>query len=87
MPATHRLPEPDRRPREGEYTIIFGIITKSARPLVLPFFSRVNLRSARRQLASLGYTVQLARIQRCAADGEPAFTTRADVGRQQPPDT
>jgi len=62
LPPTHRLPNPDNRPRDGEYTIIFGIITKSAGPLTLPFFSRVNLRAAHRQLTNLGYTVQLARI-------------------------
>jgi uncharacterized protein (TIGR04141 family) len=80
LPATHRLPDPDSRPRDGEYTIIFGIITKSAGPLTLPFFSRVNLRSAYQQLASLGYAVQLARIPHRVAAAPPAAVGPGEGG-------
>jgi uncharacterized protein (TIGR04141 family) len=52
---------------KGEYTITYAIITRSKSPLDLPFFSKVTLRAAARDLTSLGYTVNIATI----ADNKP----------------
>ncbi len=56
-----------RDPKKGEYTITYAIITRSKSPLDLPFFSKVTLRAAARDLTSLGYTVNIATI----ADNKP----------------
>jgi uncharacterized protein (TIGR04141 family) len=62
LPRSHRLTDFRTQPRSREYKIVFAIVSRSARPLVLPFFSKVNLRNAYRQLSSLGYSVKLAKI-------------------------
>ena len=61
------LPAPFRsvasEPKPEEYEVVFGIVSKSKKELVLPFFSRVNLNNARARLLDLGYRVSLAKIQ------------------------
>jgi uncharacterized protein (TIGR04141 family) len=61
LPAAFR-PVTDE-PKPEEYEIVFGIVSKSQKDLVLPFFSRVNLNNARARLLDLGYRVSLAKIQ------------------------
>ncbi len=68
LPRTHRLPK--TRPNPAQYRVVYGVISGSANPLRLPFFSRVTLRNAYRRLTGLGYTVVLAKIPRQAV--EPA---------------
>ena len=46
-----------------EYEVVLGIVSQSKKPLRLPFFSKVNLNSARARLEELGYRVTLAKIQ------------------------
>jgi uncharacterized protein (TIGR04141 family) len=53
---------PSSRPTASDYTIVFAIISRSAKPLTLPFFSKVNLRNAHRTLTGLGFGVRLAKI-------------------------
>jgi uncharacterized protein (TIGR04141 family) len=62
LPPGYRWANPLDRPEPTEYTVIFGIISNSARPLRLPFFSKVTLRNAYRRLSALGYKVCLAKI-------------------------
>lgn len=62
LPDTHRLPDPQARPRPDEYEVVYGIISLSARELVLPFFSRVNLKNAWTNLTSMGYRVSVSKI-------------------------
>lgn len=64
LPDSHKeLIEISRRPREGEFTIIYGIISDSTDDaLHLPFFSRVNLNNTANELVGLGYNVQLLKI-------------------------
>ena len=41
---------------------MFGIISRSDKPLTMPFFSRVGIRHAVRRLQGFGYKVSLAKI-------------------------
>lgn len=65
LPRGFKLVDPKRiRPNPSEYEIVFAIISGSANPLNIPFFSKVSFRSARRRLASYGYSVTKKKIQR-----------------------
>jgi uncharacterized protein (TIGR04141 family) len=66
LPASHRLPAPEKRLSTGEYEIVYGIISHSRKKLVLPFFSRVNLKNAYSNLRSMGYRVAIAKIEASA---------------------
>lgn len=62
-----KLPKPFRtfgesRPKFEEFQVVFGIISRSDKPLTLPFFSRVGIRHAVRRLEGFGYKVSLAKI-------------------------
>ena len=65
LPATHQLVDPGTTPRDvAGYTIVFAIISESKDPLTIPFFARVALRHAHRQLVNLNYgSVELAKIE------------------------
>lgn len=58
----HRAGVPEGRPRPDRYEIGFAIVSRSAGDLVLPFFSKVNLRNAARTLMGFGYGVTLTKI-------------------------
>lgn len=58
----HRTEVPESRPRTDRYEVGFAIISKAPGDLVLPFFSKVNLRNAVRTLEGLGYQVSLTKI-------------------------
>jgi uncharacterized protein (TIGR04141 family) len=62
LPETHRVQRPDRRPPARSYEVAFAIISRSPRELQLPFFSKVNLRTAHQTLTGLGYRVTLTKI-------------------------
>ena len=57
LPASHRVgwEQPDAR----EYEVVYAIVEASGRALVeaLPFFSRLTLRNAARQLVAVGFSV------------------------------
>ncbi|HUX66319.1 MAG TPA: DUF6119 family protein [Terriglobales bacterium] len=54
---------PDVQPASGAYRVVFAVISDSDKPLDLPFFSKVVLRSVHAELKGLGYNVALAKIQ------------------------
>lgn len=54
--------DPAKRPNRDEYHVIYGIISRSDKPLTMPFFSRVGIRHAIRRLQGFGYKVSLAKI-------------------------
>lgn len=58
----HRSGVPEGHPKLEEYEVGFAIISRSGGELVLPFFSKVNLRNAVRTLRGLGYSVSLTKI-------------------------
>ena len=62
LPLSHRLADADARPVASNYKIVFGIISKSKKKLVLPFFSRVNLKNAHSSLRGMGFEVALCKI-------------------------
>lgn len=43
--------------------VVFAIVSRSPRPLVPPFFSRVTLKNASRRLESMGFRVYLKKIE------------------------
>ncbi len=61
LPAAFR-PVLDQ-PLPGQYEVVLGIVSKSAGPLKLPFFSRVNINSATERIADQGYKVSILKIQ------------------------
>jgi uncharacterized protein (TIGR04141 family) len=52
------------RPEQGKFRIVFAVISRSAQPIALslPFFSRLTLSFAAKQLRGFGYRVLLTKI-------------------------
>ena len=65
--ANQRLPGPFRpitdQPKPQEYEVVLGVVSKSPRPLRLPFFSRVNLNATKERIEDLEYKLSLLKIQ------------------------
>ena len=65
----YKVPNPrGTRPTATQYEIVFAIISGSANPLDISFFSKVSLRSTRRRLISYGYKVSKKKIQKVMKD-------------------
>ncbi len=66
LPNSYKdLIEVGPRPAEGDFTIVFAIISDSGGDdLHLPFFSRVNINNATNILKGFGYKVELLKIKR-----------------------
>jgi uncharacterized protein (TIGR04141 family) len=65
LPRGYKVTNPRvARPNASQYQVVFAIISGSANPLDIPFFSKVSLRNARRRLVSYGYAVSKKKIQR-----------------------
>jgi uncharacterized protein (TIGR04141 family) len=62
LPDDYKLVDPEQQPNARDYEVIFAIISKSANPLDIPFFSKVSLSNARRRLVSYGYKVTRKKI-------------------------
>ena len=60
LPTSHHLADP-KQPL-GPHTVTYAIISKSAKPLNIPFFSKVTLNNAPATLRGLGYNVQLTKV-------------------------
>jgi uncharacterized protein (TIGR04141 family) len=50
-------------PAAGEYEVVFGVVSESESELILPFFSKINIKNARDRLHELGYKISLTKIQ------------------------
>ena len=61
LPAGFKI-DVDNKPKTAEYKIIFGIISSSSNELEIPFFSKVNLRNAKKRLENFRYQVYLFKI-------------------------
>lgn len=61
LPRSHKL-RTLAQLRASDYEVAYAIVSKSATPLDLPFFSRVTLRSSYTQLRNMGYQVSLNKI-------------------------
>ena len=65
LPMSHKIEDVGRKPKPGEFTIVFAIISSadiSTKKLDLPFFSRITLRKVFKELNNYGYSVKLAKI-------------------------
>jgi uncharacterized protein (TIGR04141 family) len=63
LPKSHKLPDTSERPDTGKFTVVFGIISRQpGSTLTLPFFSKVRLRDAARELRKCGYNIALAKV-------------------------
>lgn len=62
LPTSFRIFDSNVRPAFDEYHVVYGIISRSEKPLWMPFFSRVGIRHAVRRLRGFGYRVSLAKI-------------------------
>jgi uncharacterized protein (TIGR04141 family) len=63
LPDHAKFDDPSVRPNPHEYEIVFAIISKFKKPLDIPFFSKVNLRNARRRLRGYGFQVSKQKIE------------------------
>lgn len=59
----HKLNNPTQTPQHGQYRVVYAIISKAAKPLNLPFFSKVSLRVAARRLKLIGFQVAVIGIE------------------------
>lgn len=59
---TYKISNTSNKPKTSEYEIVFAIISKSDNDLEIPFFSKVNIRNAKKRLEMLGYPVSLLKI-------------------------
>jgi uncharacterized protein (TIGR04141 family) len=66
LPVSHRFRDPEKKPVAGDYEIAFAIISDADGKLRLPFFSRVTLRNATRQLRNYGFSVTCTKISRAS---------------------
>jgi uncharacterized protein (TIGR04141 family) len=62
LPEGYRLSDPAKRPRQGEYRVVFAIVSDRTGSLKLPFFSRLNLKHAAKRLEGYGFRVAKAKI-------------------------
>lgn len=60
--SDHKLSNTSEKPRTSDYEIVFAIISKSDSDLDIPFFSKVNIRNAKKRLDMLNYKVSLLKI-------------------------
>lgn len=64
LPASHRIADCQPPPDSNQYRVVYAVVSKEPGDnLTLPFFSRLNLRSATRRLRAYGYRVALAKIR------------------------
>ena len=70
LPEGFKLSDTNARPNTGEYEVVYGIISDSVKPLDIPFFSKVSLRTAKRRLEGYGYRkVTIKKIPHASAAG------------------
>lgn len=63
LPSSLQLATPTDRPNASDFEIAFLIASQSTGPLSLPFFSRVTLRNAYRQLTGYGFKTTVTKVQ------------------------
>jgi uncharacterized protein (TIGR04141 family) len=65
LPKSHKLADAALRPNPEDFEINYAIVSRSQKRIdkALPFFSRLNLRNAARQLKAFGYRVTLSKIE------------------------
>lgn len=64
LPTGFKLTDPLQAPAASEYTVCVAIMSKVPGPLEIPFFSKVNLRQAVKNIQRLGFKVTKLKIER-----------------------
>jgi uncharacterized protein (TIGR04141 family) len=62
LPVIHRIADIEATPQQGEYSVVYAIVSEHDEDLSIPFFSKITLRHALQRLMSLGFSVALAPI-------------------------
>jgi len=62
LPLAMKLGDISLRPDTSKYEVVYAIISRSEKPLDLPFFSKVTVRNAARTLRGLGYKFSKLKI-------------------------
>jgi len=63
LPDSLQIPTPANRPNPADFEIAFLVVSASTSELSLPFFSRVTLRNAYKQLMGYGFQVTLTKVR------------------------
>ncbi len=63
LPMDYKISDATVKPKSSDYEIVFAIISKSKSELDIPFFSKVNIRNAKRKLETFGYNVSILKIE------------------------
>lgn len=58
---------PGTKPNPEDYEIIYAVVSSADKDLEIPFFSKVNLRRAKKRLMAFGYNVSLLKV---SVDGD-----------------
>jgi uncharacterized protein (TIGR04141 family) len=62
IPNTHYWGDPADPIKPSDFEVCYAIVNRPNKGLTLPFFSKVSLRTAARNLAQLGFRVSLASV-------------------------
>jgi len=62
LPLSHKFEDVNEQINPSDYNIVFAVISESEDELNLPFFSKVNLRHARKRLTNLGFKVSIIKV-------------------------
>jgi len=63
LPEGFKIKNVQERPKIDEYQIVFAIVSDISGDLVIPFFSRLNLKNTARNLQGLGFRVTKSKIE------------------------
>lgn len=63
LPDEFKLPTPSARPLASEYEVCIAVMSRVKSPLELPFFSKVGLKYAARNLTNWGFRVTKLKIE------------------------
>lgn len=63
LPDSYKNLIPTTKPNSIEYEVVYAIISESEDSLDIPFFSKINLRNAKRRLEMFGYKVSFKKIE------------------------
>ena len=63
LPDSHKIADHLTPPDRDEYRVVYAIISdQRSADLTVPFFSRLNLRSAANRLGAFGYRVAVTKV-------------------------
>lgn len=63
LPAALKFGDTSRQPAANQYEVVYAIASKDSNALELPFFSKVSLCAAIKQIGRLGYRISLSKIE------------------------